>query len=107
MSVQALTYSLHKLGITTDWQNRTFCIQLTERGYREVEPNGLRREQSVVWQKVLTALWKEKVTKTDISRALNLPEVEIENLLSGVTSITDMNDPNSQKNGIELRLITE
>lgn len=107
VSVQALTYHLHRLGITTDWQNRTFCIQLTERGYREAEPNGLRREQSVVWQKVLTALWKEKVTKTDISTGLNLPEAEIENLLFGVTSIIDMNDPDSPKNRILLRLVTE
>ena len=105
VSVQALTYRLHRLEITTEWQNRTFCIQLTKHGYRDAEPNGIKREQSIVWQKVLTALWKERTTKADISRELHLPEAEIENLLSGVTSIADLNDSSLKASGEYLRLV--
>ena len=105
VSVQALTYRPHRLEITTEWQNRTFCIQLTKHGYRDAEPNGIKREQSIVWQKVLTALWKERTTKADISRELHLPEAEIENLLSGVTSIADLNDSRLKASGEYLRLV--
>jgi hypothetical protein len=44
----------------------------------------MARELSVVWQKVLTALWRERTTKTEIARSLYLPEEEIENLLFGL-----------------------
>ncbi len=107
VSVQALTYRLHRLGITTDWQNRTFCIQLTKHGYRDAEPNGLKKEQSVVWQKVLTALWKEKTTKADISRELCLPEAEIENLLFGVTNVAYLSGWSPKTSGEYLRLVTK
>lgn len=106
VSVQALTYRLHRLGITTDWQNRTFCIQLTKHGYRDAEPNGIKREQSLVWQKVLTALWNERITKSDIAKELHLPESEIENLLFSITTISDPDNTNSQTNSVDLKLVT-
>lgn len=107
VSVQALTYRLHKLGITTDWQNRTFCIQLTGHGYREAEPNGMKREQSTVWQKVLTTLWKERTTKADIARQLHIPEAEIENLLFGVTNVGEFQAPPTQTNRAHLSIVND
>jgi Zn-dependent peptidase ImmA (M78 family)/DNA-binding XRE family transcriptional regulator len=59
VSVMALIVRLHRLGIISEWQYRTFTIQSTERGYRKTEPFSRPREHSVVWQKVLTALWNE------------------------------------------------
>ena len=53
VSTAALAYRLHKLGILSDWQYRTFCIQINQKGYRTEEPNGLPREESVIWKKVL------------------------------------------------------
>jgi len=84
VSVAALNYRLHKLGIVSDWLYRTFCIQLTERGFREKEPYGIKREQSIAWRKVFTELWKEKVTKKDVANELNLPFEEVNNLLFGL-----------------------
>jgi len=81
VSVAALNVRLHRLGITSDWQYRTFSIQLTERGFREKEPYGIKREQSIAWQKVFTELWKEKVTKKDVAKSLYLPYDEVSNLL--------------------------
>ena len=46
VSVAALNYRLHKLGITTDWQYRTFCIQIMQ-NYKQVEPEGIDRGQDV------------------------------------------------------------
>ncbi len=39
VSVAALNYRLHKLGITTDWQYRTFCIRIIQ-NYKQAEPEG-------------------------------------------------------------------
>ena len=67
VSVAALAYRLHKLGLLSEWQYRTFCIQISKRGFRTDEPNGLPRETSVIWKKVLNDLWSRKVTKSHIS----------------------------------------
>ena len=80
VSVAALNYRLHKLGCSTAWQYRAFCIQINDR-YRQSEPYGLPREQSIVWQKVMASLRSEGITKPQIAEALGLPVFEIENLL--------------------------
>ncbi|PWE52532.1 XRE family transcriptional regulator [Metarhizobium album] len=85
VSVMAMIYRLHALEIISDWQYRMFCIQASDHGYRTSEPFGIQREQSVVWQKVLTALWTERITKNEIAERLSIPTAEIENLLFGLT----------------------
>lgn len=85
VSVGALAHRLHKLGTLSDWQYRTFCIQINQRGYRTQEPNGLPREESVVWKKVFTELWADKVSKMQIANELHLPFDELENLVFGLT----------------------
>ena len=84
VSVMALIHRLNKLEIMSPWQYRMFCIDATSAGYRHSEPLGIARENSVVWQKVLTALWSERVTKAEIAEALHMPADEIENLLFGL-----------------------
>lgn len=84
VSVAALAYRLHKLKLLTDWQYRTYCIQIN-RKYGSEEPNGLSPERSSVWQMILTELWREGVTKSHIAAQLNVPSDETENLLFGLT----------------------
>jgi Zn-dependent peptidase ImmA (M78 family)/DNA-binding XRE family transcriptional regulator len=84
VSLAALNYRLHKLGLTTEWQNRNFCIQIARAGYAKREPNPIARETSVVWEKVLRTLWTEGTTRVDIAKALFLPEAEVETLIFGV-----------------------
>jgi uncharacterized protein DUF955 len=55
VSVSALAYRLHKMGLLTDWQYRMFCIQIN-RKYEQSEPNRLPPERSRVWQMVLREL---------------------------------------------------
>lgn len=83
ISVAALNYRAHKLNITSAWQYRDLCIQISQRGYRQKEPEGteLAREMSVVWPKVLDALRREGVTKHSIADAVSLPASELEMLL--------------------------
>lgn len=84
VSLAALNYRVHKLGLTTDWRYRDFCIEIAKRGYNRSEPNGIEREKSVVWQKVLQALWAEKTTLAHIARELLIPEGEVNDLIFGV-----------------------
>lgn len=89
VSLTALTYRAHKLGMITDWKNRDFRIPITKNGYHKSEPEPIEREQSVVWEKVLKALWAENTTHFEIAEQLALPVSELSDLLFGVLSRGD------------------
>lgn len=86
VSVAALAYKLSKVGIVSEWQYRTLFIQISKRGYRVKEPDGLPREESVLWKKVFTSLWADRVSKSKVAAELNVPSDEIENLVFGLVS---------------------
>lgn len=85
VSVAALAYRTHKLGIVTDWQYRGLCIEMNQVGYRKAEPQGLSPEKSQVWQKVFAELWSERITREDVARQLCIPTPELDNLVFGLT----------------------
>jgi len=84
VSVSALAYRLHKLGIFSDWLYRGMVIEMGRRGYRTNEPNGMAREESVVWKKVFSELWHDRITKSHIAADLHVPVDEVENLVFGL-----------------------
>lgn len=85
VSAMALTYRLNQLGFLSDWQYRSFCIELGKRGYRKSEKLGVEREKSTLWQLVLTDLWQRRMTKEDIAKELGWPHDEVEKLVFGLT----------------------
>jgi Zn-dependent peptidase ImmA (M78 family)/DNA-binding XRE family transcriptional regulator len=87
VSLAALNYRLHKLNLTSEWKYRDFCIEISNRGYHRQEPFPIEREKSVVWTKVLKALWAERTTIGHIARDLALPEAEVSGLIFGVTAM--------------------
>lgn len=99
VSLAALAYRLHKLNILSDWQYRTYCIQINQKGYRIKEPEAMAREESVVWKKVFTQLWAERITKNHIATDLNLPYKEIESLVFGL--IKSPNPPKLKSYGFK------
>ena len=88
VSVAALAYRLHRLGRMSDWQYRSACIEISRRGYRSVEPNEMDRETSIVWSKVFSSLWADRVTKSHIAEALHIPLNELQNLFTNLISTT-------------------
>ena len=56
VSLAALNYRLHKIGITSDWRNRDLCIQIAREGFHKNEPASIEREKSIVWEKLLKLL---------------------------------------------------
>jgi Zn-dependent peptidase ImmA (M78 family)/transcriptional regulator with XRE-family HTH domain len=85
VSVAALAYRLHDIGLVTDWHYRTLCIEIAKRGYRKMEPNEAPRETSQVLAKVFGALREDGVTKYDIASALNVKADDLDQLVFGLT----------------------
>lgn len=84
VSAMALAYALHKAGLLTDWSYRQACIELTKRGYRSGEPEGMDRETSRVFNVVLPALHKSKGWGTEeIAQRLGVPAAEVHGLTFG------------------------
>ena len=54
------------------------------RQYRSSEPEGIDPERSVIWQMVLTDLWKEGLSRSHIAKELLIPDSELESLLFGL-----------------------
>jgi Zn-dependent peptidase ImmA (M78 family) len=84
VSVGALAYALHKHRVISDWHYRGYWIEINKNG-RAVEPQGMDRETSQVWQKILTDLWRQGMSIGHIARELGIPEFELSNLLFGIT----------------------
>jgi Zn-dependent peptidase ImmA (M78 family) len=102
VSVAALAHRLHRLRVLTDWQYRTFCIQIN-RTFGNNEPDRLAPERSSVWQMVLTDLWKEGVARHHIASDLCIPDSEMENLLFGLMG--DVGPPTRPQGKTVLKMI--
>lgn len=85
VSAMAMCYRLRTLEVLSEWQYKSLCIELGKRGYRTSEPIGIDRETSIVWKKILSHLWENKITKNDIANDLNIPLDELEGLIWNLT----------------------
>lgn len=88
VSVAALNYRLHKLRVVSDWQNRSLNIEMSSRGFRRQEPEGLPPEKSALWPQIFTSLWRERMTREHIAEELNIPSCELDAILFGLTGHT-------------------
>jgi Zn-dependent peptidase ImmA (M78 family) len=84
VSVAALAYRLHDVGLVSDWHYRMLCIEIAKRGYRKKEPNEAQRETSQILTKVFAALRQDGITKADIAAALTVYAEELEQLVFGL-----------------------
>ncbi|MFC7892933.1 hypothetical protein [Streptomyces sp. NPDC057381] len=85
----ALAHRLHELGLTTEWQCRTHCVELGRLGYRKSEPcSGVVRETSQILGKVFATLRNEGTSLTDIARELHLQPVDLNDLVFGLVVTT-------------------
>ena len=84
VSVAALNYRLHALGLTSEWTYRTLCIQLASEGYRTQEPDGAPHERSLLLEKVFGALKDEGVSRRDVAAQLKLGADELGSLTFGL-----------------------
>ncbi len=88
VSAMAMAYRLHAIGLLSEWQYKSACIELGRRGFRSGEPGGIERETSRIWYKVLSQLWSERRTKSDVADRLHVPLDELEGLIWGLAGST-------------------
>lgn len=100
VAAMAMAYRLRSLRFLTEWQYKSACIELGKRGYRSGEPDGIERETSRVWQKVLAQLWAERKTKNDIADCLNIPLDELEGLIWRLTGPAIRPDKNQTRSNL-------
>lgn len=87
VSAAALTYRMHNLGMLTDWQYRTLFKELSRRGYRTNEPQGMKAETSQVLAKVFTALRAEGRPKANVAHELQISEADLNEIVFGLVLI--------------------
>lgn len=99
VSVAALNYRLHSVGLTTEWINRNLCIQIASAGYRVSEPQSIVRETSQILEKVFKNLRDEDIGKNAIAQELHISVHEIEELTYGLLklgAVPDRASPSSR-----------
>lgn len=83
VSVAALNYRLHKLGVLSDWHYRENCIEISGFG-RAIEPNSVTFPQSSVLTTALAVMRDEKKGRAAIASDLNLSVADFDGLIRGL-----------------------
>lgn len=87
VSVAAYTVRLHRLGLISDWHYRALFKQISQRGYRQVEPYDHPSEMSKLAEIILKELRKDGITVEDIATELGIEHSDINDLLFGIAVI--------------------
>ena len=106
VSLGALIYRLHTLGLISEWQNRSFIIELRTLGYDKNEPSSIKRETSYVLAKIFKTLYSDGITINKMANELNLAPLEIHKLVFNLfKSIDGGNQTSREKSKADLKLI--
>ncbi|MCD4533552.1 ImmA/IrrE family metallo-endopeptidase [Nocardioides sp. cx-169] len=87
VSAMALTHRLHELELLSDWQYRSTCITLSERGYRKQEPGGIVPETSQLLRKVMYGT-DASLKVREVAAALDLNAGEVRNFMRHLVPMT-------------------
>lgn len=91
VSLVAMAYRFHSLGLITEWNYRTLCIEMAKKGYRTNEPEGINREKSQLLTKVQEYMHEQKQGWRDIAQKLCLSVDEMHALTFGLTTLSVVN----------------
>lgn len=86
VSAMAMTHRLHELDLLSDWQYRSTCMTLSERGYRSAEPGGIVPETSQLLRKVMFGS-ASKVNVRDAASALDLHQDDIRDFIRDLVPV--------------------
>lgn len=107
VSVAALAYRLHKLGLISDWHFKSLNIEMVNRGYKKDEPNPSAKEQSKVLQVVADRLREIRMPFSYIANQMCVPEAEVRGFFDGLTisAVEGGSGKFSSSNKAHLRLV--
>ena len=78
---------LHEVGLLTDWPYRNLMVELSQRGYRSGEPNGIRRETSQFLAGAIAELRREGTSLKRIADDLRIPVDDLREYLFGLVLV--------------------
>ncbi|WP_187437814.1 ImmA/IrrE family metallo-endopeptidase [Actinomadura decatromicini] len=85
VSAMAMVKRLHQVGRISDWQQRRWMIDLTERGFRKSEPDGISHEQSSLLKQIMSLAREDGWSTARLSRDLGIPAADLTSALMGLT----------------------
>jgi Zn-dependent peptidase ImmA (M78 family) len=85
VSATAMVQRLRHLEYISEWQHRTWMIDLSERGFRTSEPDGIDQEQSSLLRQVLTLAREDGWSIKRIADNLGFPFLDLSSALTGLT----------------------
>ncbi len=88
VSLAALAYRFNALGLVSEWNYRSLCIEIAKNGYRTNEPEPMVRETSQLLTKVLDILHSRKQGRREIAESLCLSVDEINALTFQLTKLS-------------------
>lgn len=85
-SVSAFAYvvRLKNLNLITEWQYINLCKELSKKGYRSEEKDGIQREVSQLLAKVFSALREDGISKAHVAYELNINIDELASHIFGL-----------------------
>jgi Zn-dependent peptidase ImmA (M78 family)/DNA-binding XRE family transcriptional regulator len=84
VSVGALAHRVYEVGLITEWQYRSLCIEIQKTGLRKTEPQSRPRETSQIFQKVFSALREQGIGKPELAAQLGWHLDELNALVFGL-----------------------
>lgn len=81
VSLASFVYRLHEIGWLTAWQYRTLFVELSQRGYRQNEPDSKPRDTSALLRKVFTALREDRISAKAVASELGWRQKDLADLV--------------------------
>lgn len=88
VSLAALAYRFNSLGLVSEWNYRSLCIEIAKNGYRTNEPEPMEKETSQLLTKVLDVLHSRKQGRREIAESLCLSVDDINALTFQLTKLS-------------------
>lgn len=109
VSLAAMAYRFNSLGLVSEWNYRSLCIEIAKSGFRTNEPEPMERETSQLLTKVLDILHSRKQGRREIAECLSLSVDEINALTFKLTRLSvvsgDASTDSSSGASPKLRLV--
>lgn len=100
VAVAALNHRFFELGLLSEWQYQNLCVEISKRGYRTHEPEGLIRETSLLLPKLFANLHQQDgLSQSRIAEELRMPVFELENLVFSLMMTSVPGGRNAKKKG--------
>lgn len=85
VSAVAMVVRLHHLQLINDWQYRNWMVDLSKKGFRRAEPDGIHPERSELLAQVMRLAREDGWSVRKMSKQLRIPHDDLIGAVSGLT----------------------